>query len=1197
MERLRIWRVCLAAVISVGCAAHADDTELYVLESNASGQLRPQVLVLFDNSGSMDTEEAVAAEPFDPSRDYTGSGSNRIFFVRGSVSVDNYPDPRNSREWRWFYPQNNACARSLLPHPSDASKSILQHEGRFTSNVRYFRRRNRGRSRWDELPNNGRDANRLRASVVECAADLDTANATNAPEASSSDFRGSGFPQDGNRRQPFDGTAVGASQSAREAAAANAYANTRFGQGDAVTLFTENYLTYLKYFQQTTQRQRIAIARDTITSLINATPGVDFGLQVFNRNWNTPGRYRNDDGGRITAGIQEMTDSNRSRLINIVNGLETEAWTPLCESLFEAYRYYSGGAVLGGTKGAGLSPPADTSIISGSRYESPMRRCQPQSYVIVITDGEPTLDNNFDSLVQSELGLGEADKFDGNYLSELGYYQGRADKFEGSYLPAVAGWMRQNDVNPDLQGTQNVVTYTIGFSRGAADAAALLEETAARGGGQYYSAETALALQASLQQIFSEILAVNASFTSPSIAANSFDRTRTLDAIYYAMFLPSDRPRWTGNLKKLRIASDGRVVDGRGALAIDAGGNIADGACTFWTSTSVCARASSSGDGNDVTIGGALEHVLQRTNRRLLTNPAGTSGALTDMDRDALTSAVGSEADLLSAIGVADSGLLDDFVRWLEGRDVDDEDEDGNRSDMRVDAIGDPLHSKPLALSYGSSGGVRILMGTNHGYLHMFQDNGDSITENWAYYLPDMLPTLKALRENAQTGGHSEYGVDGSVSAYVYDADADGNIESGSDKVWAFFGLRRGGRAYYALDITNPDQPSLMWSVNAATPGMSELGQSWAEPVVTTIPGRTDPVVILSGGYDTNKDADGVGTPDSMGRAVFFLDAESGQLLHRFSAEGAAGANVTPWNVTDSIAAKVTPMDSDGDSVTDRLYVADTGANIWRIDMPSADTSSWSAMQFASLGGNLASSDRRFFGEVAVAQTTFSLVSTVTVDNGGEDVSVNTTEETPYDAVLVGSGDRTNPNGRGTQNYLFALQDRKIRTQTFGASGNPAPAPITLADLLNVESDPFANANSETALLSAQLALGQSRGWYLPLDLSEKSVSAPTLISGIAYFTTFRPASIESTDACLEAGEGFLYALSLQEGMQLSLFSLGSRLPDTPQILVPPPGASSIDDWSPSLHLVGVGPGEDNTGTIATEQRLVPQRIYYQYGD
>ena len=61
--------------------------------------------------------------------------------------------------------------------------------------------------------------------------------------------------------------------------------------------------------------------------------------------------------------------------------LSTETWTPLCESLFEAYRYYSGGAVLGGNKGGNQTPAADASITNGSRYVSPMQGCQPQSYV------------------------------------------------------------------------------------------------------------------------------------------------------------------------------------------------------------------------------------------------------------------------------------------------------------------------------------------------------------------------------------------------------------------------------------------------------------------------------------------------------------------------------------------------------------------------------------------------------------------------------------------------------------------------------------------------------------------------------------------------------------------------------------------------------------------------------------------------
>jgi type IV pilus assembly protein PilY1 len=61
--------------------------------------------------------------------------------------------------------------------------------------------------------------------------------------------------------------------------------------------------------------------------------------------------------------------------------------------------------------------------------------------------------------------------------------------------------------------------------------------------------------------------------------------------------------------------------------------------------------------------------------------------------------------------------------------------------------------------------------------------------------------------------------------------------------------------------------------------------------------------------------------------------------------------------------------------------------------------------------------------------------------------------------------------------------------------------------------------------------------------------------------------------------------------------SVGARLPDTPQILVPPPDEDDEAEWDPSLYLVGVGVGDDNTGTIATQRTLTPQRIYYQYGD
>ena len=1153
--------------------ASADDTDLYVSTGNNSSQNRPQVLIIFDNSGSMATEEAVAVEPFDPAFDYTGNGANRIFYVRGTVAIDNYPDPRDASEWRFFDAGNNACAQSVIPHPADATFSLLDYEGRFTSNLRFFKR---SKGTWDKLPERERKVEELRDSVVDCKADLEAVDPNNAPMASTIIFRQSGFPQNQEKDAPFDEISAGADQSALEAAAEVALNSRIFRQNDSATLLTENYLTYLHHYRNETRRQRIDIARDTIISLINATPGVDFGLQVFNFN---SSQGNDDDGGRIIAGVREMSMSNRAALVTTINGLAANTWTPLCESLFEAYRYFADGPVLGGFKGGYLAPPADSSIINNNRYQSPMRSCQKQSYIIVITDGEPTYDKDYDTLLESELGLNTSDRFDNNYL------------------PGVAQWMQTRDVNPNLLGQQHIVTYTIGFSQGADDAAELLAETANRGGGQYYAASDALALQGSLQQIFSEILAINATFTAPAIAANSYDRTQTLDAIYYAMFSPSDRPRWTGNLKKLRINGDGRVMDQIDRSAINREGAIADTACTIWTSLNTCTRASSGGDGNEVLLGGALEATVAATDRRILTSPQSTAGALVTLNQNTLINAVGDESTLLGLIGAPEGEGITDYIDWLRGFDVDDDDENGDTTSTRDDVIGDPLHSKPLALSYGEGGGTRVLMGTNHGYLHMFHDLGESVTESWAYYLPEMLPTLRELRLNAQTGGHTVYGVDGAVSAWVMDADADGNIERPDDKVWAFFGLRRGGRAYFALDISDPDAPKKMWSVSHTDPGMSELGQSWSEPVVTRVPGIEAPVIIIAGGYDSNKDNAGIGTPDSMGRAVFILDAESGDIVHRFTATESTTIGITRFPATDSLATKVSIMDTDGDSVTDRFYAVDTGGNVWRFDLPDDDSSHWSVFHFAELGGDTLSDDRRFFGEVSVAPSSFERVEAITVEQNGEDQVITTSSETPFDAVLVGSGNRASPNDGVTQDYLFLLRDIHIRTQYYGAAGVTPPPAIRLTDLFDATGALPDEIETADSRLASQLTLSAAKGWYLPLRATEKALAAPTLISGVAYFTTFLPGELATTDTCVAAGQGFLYAFTLQDGRLLKRTIIGAVLPDTPQIVVPPPADGAEDDWNPKLYLVGVGAGEDNKGTIDTRQSLTPKRIYYQYGE
>eukprot|EP00493_Phyllostaurus_siculus_P012704 UN12891 len=79
-------------------------------------------------------------------------------------------------------------------------------------------------------------------------------------------------------------------------------------------------------------------------------------------------------------------------------------------------------------------------------------------------------------------------------------------------------------------------------------------------------------------------------------------------------------------------------------------------------------------------------------------------------------------------------------INWARDIDVDDEDSDGSYVDQRSDIFGDPLHSKPVSIDYGD-GNIRILVGTNAGFLHMLNDKGDSIEEEWAFMPAELLQT------------------------------------------------------------------------------------------------------------------------------------------------------------------------------------------------------------------------------------------------------------------------------------------------------------------------------------------------------------------------------------------------------------------------------------------------------------------------
>ena len=211
--------------------------------------------------------------------------------------------------------------------------------------------------------------------------------------------------------------------------------------------------------------------------------------------------------------------------------------------------------------------------------------------------------------------------------------------------------------------------------------------------GKYYSTSTASQLQEAFQKTIFEILESSASLSSPAVAINNFDRTQSLNDLYFSMFAPSAKGIWRGNIKKLMINELGIVMDKNGDAAIGDNGAIKDSATTFW---------SSEVDGSLVTKGGVSEALKNAPRRSVLSNIHKTdSGALSTVNKSNLKLFynVTSDAGLATAIEEPLSEL-DGTLAWLVGKDTFDNNENGNKTENRDDIFADPLHSSPAVITY-----------------------------------------------------------------------------------------------------------------------------------------------------------------------------------------------------------------------------------------------------------------------------------------------------------------------------------------------------------------------------------------------------------------------------------------------------------------------------------------------------------------
>ena len=935
------------------------------------------------------------------------------------------------------------------------------------------------------------------------------------------------------------------------------------------------------------------VLRGALRKVFDPLEGVRVGLMLNHGNNNNCegfGRTKCSNGGYIAMGFEtfEIGDTNgaKARFHGIVDAMPIPQGNlshPYQgkELFFEFFRYLTGQGVYNahngytdyGTKNNTLNLDDDnehpeiswdTTIEFGPKtkpnYVTPLSAAGACSkiYSVNFMFQVSSQDDDSDAAIEAPVasgGFGSSQR----QFPDVVQYLNDADLANGAYGSV-----------PDLDDKQNVVSYFV------VDDSKINTTTRgyARAGGTGVPlalSENPDELVAALQEIFRQILSVSTTFVAASVPVNVFNRAEITDNVYIALFQVDGqaRPYWVGNVKKLRLSgandatADGVLVDSTGTPAIAADGRIRFDALTDWTlgaalpPADVDANEVQGRDGRVVARGGAGQRIPgflsgspQEANglggRTIFYDRTSTS--LANLNADVTTA-----SNLRSDFNVATVVEAEELIAYARGLDVDDLDGDTETDEAREWIFGDALHSRPLPLNYGAIGGysnpansaIYLAVATNDGMLRMIRNTtgggSQSGEEVWAFMPRRAMEAQQVLRANG-TGTKHPYTVDGAPVAFMLDRNHDGSIvASDGDKVYLYVGMRRGGKAYYAFDITNPESPQLMWTIDKGG-DFTELGYTFSNPRVGLVntPSGPTPVMMFAGGYDKNKDTRGVvGTDDSEGNAIYVVNAETGQLIWKaIRGSGSPGSTVFEHPLlTDSIPSTLSVADTDGDGFTDRIVVGDTGGNVWRADIQGPDTSLWKLTLLASLGRHSGSGivdDRRFFHRPDLVPSE---------DSNGM-----------FDGVVIGSGNRPDPLDMGglTTNYAFMLKDRHT------APGSGVGENLQISQLGDVTSNCLQS--------STPCTIDLSKGWALMLtEPGEKVLATPLTILGKVFFTTYLPQAGVGATACSPSeGAGRLYAVALQDATAVINYDSSDDDPGNPD------APSSDSDRSTELQSLGI---------------------------
>ena len=735
--------------------------------------------------------------------------------------------------------------------------------------------------------------------------------------------------------------------------------------------------------------------------------------------------------------------------------------TPIVGALFEAAKYLRGENIYWGSlepnrleaahpstyRGPSLAKDTSDSK-SNIKYHSPLNKECQSSAIILLSDGGPTVSWS-SPLVTNMIGSSYAneckdtaepkDPTAWGAKDSIAYY-GRCGRELAEFLASEDNSYK--GLGHNIDGDQFINLYTIGFDLDdAPDAQEYLKGLARAGGGQFYTADDQDKLVQAFKNAIDGVSKQARIFSTPTYQVNNGNALLHGDIVYLPLFNPLHGTSWSGNLKKFKQV-DGNLVYGKNNESIfNAEGQIKKEAQDLWAT----------GPSNHpVTSGGAANKIDPKT-RKILTDKNINNTGLIPLNASNVS---------VSDLGASDSEEQARLISYIKGFKSD--------GSTARNHMGDIIHSKPIYFPYDglsrAKGGI-VFIGTNEGYLHAINEKDG--TEVFAYMPKELLKNIKVLKSSDPDFQHP-YGVDGAISLRFDDANHDGKVDQG-DKVMLYFGLRRGGKAYYALDVTDPTNPVLKWKIKPTTTGFSELGFTWSKPKLAKMRyGDTSgtktikPVLIFGGGYVNDNAPTNEPDNNGTGSSVYIVNADTGALVWK----------PTTNAISYAVASNVRDVDTDRDGAVDRLYFGDTGGYIWRADLNVSDSAKNTLGTYGSVKGRLYPVADLGNAGTGVTRRKFFNAPDVSLFRRNGQATVS---------IAIGSGDRANPRDQQGDDRFFVLFDKHPLVVP-----KNDPTPIVLSDLGPRKSP-------------------KKLGWHLDLDTrsGEKVLSTALTFQGNVIFTSF----------------------------------------------------------------------------------------------